>query len=187
MDPRTLTETLERVAQGESAAIDALLPVVYDEMRRLAASYLRHERPGHTLQPTALAHEAWLRLAGQESLQVESRRHFLGIAARTMRAILVDHARRRRALKRGGGEVAVTLDTSRLVADAPAMAFDDLDEALDDLAKKSERQARVVELRYFGGLSIEETADVLGVSAITVKRDWTLARAWLHRELAGGD
>ncbi len=185
MDPKTLTETLERMSRGEPAAMEALLPVVYAEMRKLAASYLRGERPGHTLQPTALAHEAWLRLAGQEHLRIEGRRHFLGIVARTMRAILVDHARRRRALKRGGGEAALSLDTTNLVAGAPAVAFDDLDQALLALAKKSERQARVVELRYFGGLSIEETAEVLEVSPITVKRDWALARAWLHRELTG--
>ncbi len=187
MDEKTLTETLERMSRGEPAAMEALLPVVYAEMRMLAASYLRHERPGHTLQPTALAHEAWLRLAGQQHLRIEGRRHFLGIAARTMRAILVDHARRRRALKRGGGGAALTLDTTNLVAAAPAVAFDDLDRALLDLARKSERQARVVELRYFGGLSIEETADVLEVSTVTVKRDWALARAWLHRELADGE
>jgi RNA polymerase sigma factor (TIGR02999 family) len=187
VEPDALSETLEGVARGDAGALDQLLPVVYAEIRRLAASYLRRERAGHTLQPTALAHEAYLRLAGQRDPKWRSRTQFMGLAARTMRSILVDHARRRKAQKRGGGVAPVQLDTSALLAGGAPVAFDDLDHALVDLAKLSERQARVVELRYFGGLSIEETAEVLAVSAVTVKRDWALARAWLYRELTRAD
>src|SRR6185503_12880566 len=151
-------------AQGDTQALDRLLPVVYQEMRRLAAGYLRHERAGHTLQPTALAHEAYLRMVGQRDLPWEGRAHFLGVVARAMRNVLVDHARRHKAQKRGGGDSPITLDTSILEADGAAVAFDDLDRALPDLARLSERQDRVVALRYFGGLSIEETASVLGIS-----------------------
>jgi len=187
VDPDALAETLQGVARGDALALDRLLPAVYAEMRRMAASFLRGERSGHTLQPTALAHEAYLRLAGRSDPQWRSRTQFMGLAAITMRNILVDHARRRKAQKRGGGQAAVTLDTSTLFASGRPVEFDDLDEALVRLAKLSERQARVVELRYFGGLTVEEAAEVLKVSAITVKRDWALARAWLYRELSGSD
>ena len=186
MDADALTETLNGVARGDSAAIDRLLPLVYQELRLLAASYLKGERPGHTLQPTALAHEVYLRLAKRED-GWQGRTHFMGVAARAMRSVLVDHARRRKAQKRGGGAALVPLDPSIIMHSAQPVGFEDLDRALDDLAKLSERQARVVELRYFGGLSIEETAQVLGISAVTVKRDWALARAWLYRELAQPD
>ena len=182
MDADALSETLNGVARGDSAAIDRLLPIVYQELRLLAASYLRGERPGHTLQPTALAHEVYLRLARREE-GWHGRTHFMSVAARAMRGVLVDHARRRKAQKRGGGEPIVSLDTSIILDSAAPVGFEDLDRALQDLARLSERQARVVELRYFGGLSIEETAQVLGISPITVKRDWALARAWLYREL----
>lgn len=183
MDAESLSDTLDGVARGEPHALDRLLPVVYEEMRRLAASYLRGERHDHTLQPTALAHEAYLRLLGQRHANWQGRGHFLGVAARAMRSVLVDHARRRKAQKRGGGQAPLPLDTTMLVAGHAPVAFDDLDQALLDLARLSERQARVVELRYFGGLTIEETAEVLEVSPVTVKRDWALARAWLYREL----
>lgn len=183
MDAEALAETLRGVAEGDENALERLLPVVYQELRQLAAGYLRDERGGHTLQPTALAHEAYLRLVGQR-IAWQGRGHFLGVAARAMRSVLVDHARRRSAQKRGGGQAPVTLDTGMIAANSRPVAFDDLDRALDDLARLSERQARVVELRYFGGLSIEETAEVLGVSPITVKRDWATARAWLYRELS---
>lgn len=153
----------------------------------MAAGYLRGERAGHTLQPTALAHEAYIRLAGQRQTPWQNRAHFLGVAAQVMRRILVDHARARKAEKRGGGEAPMPLDTGILQVAGPAVEFDDLDRALTDLAKSSERQAQVVELRYFGGLTIEETAEVLGISAVTVKRDWTMARAWLYRELSGSE
>ncbi len=185
MDPKDVTVALREVAAGDPAAVDRLFPVVYEELRRRAAAYLRQERPDHTLQPTALAHEAYLKLAAQDGLRVQDRAHFLALAARAMRAILVDHARRRRALKRGGGRTPTLLADALVVVGPDAEAFDDLDRALDRLAQHSERQARVVELRYFGGLTIEEIAGVLGVSAGTVKRDWTLSRAWLYRELSG--
>jgi RNA polymerase sigma-70 factor (ECF subfamily) len=187
VDAQALTETLNGVAQGDPHALERLLPVVYQEMRRLAASYLRGERIGHTLQPTALAHEAYLRLVGQEQARWQGRNHFMAVAARAMRSVLVDHARRRKAQKRGGGQSPVPLDTTMLMAGSTQVAFDDLDRALNHLAKLSERQAQVVELRYFGGLTIEETGEVLGISPVTVKRDWALARAWLYRELAQTD
>ena len=183
MDADALSETLNGVARGDAAAIDRLLPVVYQELRLLAASYLRGERPGHTLQPTALAHEVYLRLARRDD-GWQGRTHFMSVAARAMRGVLVDHARRRKAEKRGGGQVMVPLDTSIIMGSAEPVGFEDLDRALRGLAQLSERQARVVELRYFGGLSIEETAQALGISPVTVKRDWALARAWLYRELA---
>ena len=179
------SEALKRAAQGDRAALDRLFPLVYQELRRQAAGYLRGERSGHTLQPTALAHEAYLRLIGRRDYSWQSRAHFMAVAARAMRAILVDHARRRNAQKRGGGRSPLALDTIVEVEGGVPVAFDELDRAISDLARLSERQARVVELRYFGGLSIEETGEVLGVSPITVKRDWATARAWLYRELAG--
>ena len=185
MDPSSITEALNRMARGDRTALDHLMPVVYGELRRLAASQLRRERKAHTLQPTALAHEAYLRLLGGNHAAWQSRAHFMGVAARAMREVLVDHARRRRALKRGGGLELTVLDESLQVAGSRPIAFDDLDQALLDLERSSERQARVVELRYFAGLSIEETSEVLGISPVTVKRDWTMARAWLHRELSG--
>ena len=187
MDPKTVTEVLNELAKGDERALDRLLPVVYRELKRLAAGYLRSERAEHTLQPTALAHEAYLRLVGREEIQWQNRAHFLGVAARAMREILVDHARRRKALKRGGGQALTLYDESLPVAGGRPVAFDDLDQALVDLARFSERQAKVVELRYFGGLTIEETGEVLGISPVTVKRDWATARAWLYRELTGSD
>lgn len=184
MDADALTETLNGVARGDAGALDRLLPVVYQELRRMAAGYLRGERIDHTLQPTALAHEAYLRLAGSRDAHWQGRSHFLGVAARAMREILVDHARRRNAQKRGGGQAPVPLDASMIVAGSLPVAFDDLDEALVALERVSQRQARVVELRYFGGLTLEETGEVLGISLVTVKRDWAVARAWLFRYLS---
>ena len=186
MNSEDITATLAQLSAGDPRAMERLLPVVYDEMRRLAAGYLRDERKGHTLQATALAHEAFLRMVVQTDITWQSRAHFLGVAAQAMRRILVDHARRRKAGKRGGGQTVIGLDAA-LDAGRADVGFDDLDRALDDLAQHSERQAKVVELRYFGGLTIEETAEVLGTSPITVKRDWTMARAWLFRELGGTD
>ncbi len=183
MEPSDITASLAALSRGDPAAFEKLLPVVYKEMRRLAAGYLRNERPDHTLQPTALAHEAFLRMVVQKDVAWQSRAHFLGVAAQAMRRILVDHARRRKALRRGGGQTVLSLQDAS-VEGPNQVAFDDLDRALLDLARLSERQAKVVELRYFGGLTIEETAEVLKVSTITVKRDWALARAWLYRELS---
>jgi len=185
LDRKEFTETLNDLARGDTRALDRLLPIVYGEMKKLAAGYLRNERTGHTLQPTALAHEAYLRIVAQKDFPWQNRAHFLAVAARAMRSILVDHARRRKAQKRGGGQSLLPLEETVAVSGNLDVAFDDLDHALQDLERFSERQARVVELRYFGGLTIEETGEVLGISPVTVKRDWVIARAWLYRELSG--
>jgi RNA polymerase sigma factor (TIGR02999 family) len=169
--------------EGDKEALDRLLPLVYDELRQLAASYLRRERGNHTLQPTALVHEAYFRLVDQRDAAWQNRSHFFGVAAHLMRLILVDHARARSAEKRGGDAVRVPLDDLFRAAkqnDTDVLA---LDEALSRLAALDAQQVRVVELRYFGGLNVEETAEALGISAATVKRDWSVARMWLRREL----
>jgi RNA polymerase sigma factor (TIGR02999 family) len=181
--PDDVARLLLEIKSGDRSALDTLLPVVYRELRVIAARFLHNERREHTLQPTALVHEAYLRLAGESGLHWENRAHFLGIAAQTMRRVLVDHARRRLVGKRVGGLVRVTLD-DELHGDVGDVEVIALNDALDALAKKDERLARVVELRYFGGLSIAETAEALGVGTATVERDWRLARAWLLRELA---
>jgi RNA polymerase sigma factor (TIGR02999 family) len=180
-----LTHLLIQWSKGDSAALDALVPLVYDELRRLAQLYLSREKPGHTLSSTALVHEAYLRLVKQKDVTWQNRAHFFGVAARMMRRILVDHARRRGYAKRGGGALTLSLDET--IAPAPEREMDlvALDDALETLAKLDERQSRMVELRFFGGLSIEETSEVLGVSAPTVKREWASARAWLYREISG--
>ena len=174
---------LADVGSGRSEALDELFPLVYDELRSLAVAQLRRERPDHTLQPTALVHEAYLRLAGQTAT-VEGRAHFMSVAALVMRRILTDHARRRRATKRDG--IAVTLDDAYPAAAARDDEILAVDEALERLARLSARQARVVELRYFAGLSIEETAATVGISVATAKRDWVVAKGWLQRELGPG-
>ena len=180
--PGDVTRLLREWGAGDRSAVDRLLPIVYDELHRLASGYLKRERTGHTLQSTALVNEAWMRLADQ-SAPWQNRAHFLGVAAQAMRRILVDHARRRAAQKRGGQDARVTLaDVS-----APGGREVDLvllDEALERLAALDERQAKMVTMRFFAGLSVEETAEALGVSEKTVKRDWAAAKAWLHRELA---
>lgn len=179
-----VTRLLLDLQQGRDGAADALVPLVYAELHDLAVHYMRGERTDHTLQPTALVHEAYMRLVDQRNASWQNRSHFFGIAAQAMRRILVDHARRKRATKREGGE-RVTLDES--VAEAPQRSVDliALDDALVKLAALDPRQARVVELRYFGGLDIEQTAESLGISPATVKRDWTFARAFLQREMDG--
>jgi len=177
------TQAFLRWRHGEPGALEQILPFVYDELRRLAAANMRHERRGHTLQPTALAHEAYLRLVSSPGLSVQDRAHFMVLAARAMRQVLADHGRRRHAVKRGQNPVRVTL--SDLAAAPMAVDAEDLENALEALARLDERQAQVVELRFFGGLTIEETAEALEVSPATVRRDWTLARAWLHREISG--
>ena len=174
---------LADVGSGRSEALDELFPLVYDELRSLAVAQLRRERPDHTLQPTALVHEAYLRLAGQTAT-VEGRAHFMSVAALVMRRILTDHARRRQATKRDG--IAVTLDDAYPAAAARDDEILAVDEALERLARLSARQARVVELRYFAGLSIEETAATVGISVATAKRDWVVAKGWLQRELGPG-
>jgi RNA polymerase sigma-70 factor (ECF subfamily) len=165
--------------------LDALLPVVYEELRRLAAAYLRRERPGQTLQPTALVHEAYLRLMKDRPDRWQNRAHFCAIAAHSMRQILIERARARGARKRGGAQPRVTLDEGLVAGEAPSVDLVALNEALDRLEAMDPEQARLVELRYFGGLTIEETAEAMNISPASVKRHWTVARAWLARELAG--
>lgn len=181
---RLLSDT---IAGREDAAV-RLFPIVYDELRRLAASALRRERADHTLQPTALVHEAFLRLVDVPEDRWNDRGHFVAIASRAMRRILVDHARSRKALKRGHAEIRVPLDDVDVASsESGGVDLVALDEALGRLAALDERQARIVELRFFGGLTVEETAALIGSSARTVKRDWHMARAWLKRELARRD
>jgi RNA polymerase sigma-70 factor, ECF subfamily len=180
--PEEVTQILEQWKAGDRSALQRLMPIVYQELRRLAAGRLRRERSGHTLQPTALVAEVYLRLAGQDHPDWSGRIDFYAAAARHMRHILVDHARRRRARKRGSGEQAVTLDDDLLPVQRPGDLVA-LDDALEALARFDERKARAVELHYFGGLTHEETATVLGVHVNTVARELRLARAWLHREL----
>lgn len=184
-----VTELLLQWGKGDRKALEAVLPLVYDELRRQARYHLRRQRPNHTLQSAALVHEVYLRLAEEQSVQVESRGHFVGVAAQLMRWILVDYERNRRASKRGSGVTRLTLDDniaapgSRQEKDVDLLA---LDEALNRLAKLDSQQSRIIELRYFGGLSIEETSKFLGVSPATVKRGWSSARAWLLREMSRG-
>jgi len=169
--------------QGSRAAIDAILPAIYDELRRIAHFRLRAEQTGHTLETTGLVHEAYIRLAGSERLEFESRAHFLAIAAQAMRHILIDSALTRRTQKRGGGLRPLTIDDLPIVAETRSEELIALDEALVRLSVINERQAKVVECRYFGGMNIDDTALALGISTATVKRDWMLARAWLNLEL----
>jgi len=169
---------------GKHEVLDDLLPVVYDELHRQAARFLRKERPGHTLQTTALIHEAYLKLIDQRNVNWESRTHFFAIAAQAMRRILVDYARAAHRKKRGGNDIKLSLDKAMAVAsDEKSVDLIALDEALDRLAKQDERQARVVELRYFSGLSLEETAEALHISRATVASDWSMAKVWLYREI----
>jgi len=179
----SVTVLLERWGGGDAGALDELMPLVHAELRRLAASYLRRERPGHTLQPTALVNEAYLKLVDQRQARFSGRAHFFGVAAQLMRRILVDHARSRQAQKRGGSKFAVTLGHADELAAAPDTDILAVHDALERLSAIDPQQARIVELRFFGGLSIEEAAEVLGVGHATVERDWKMARAWLRREL----
>jgi RNA polymerase sigma factor (TIGR02999 family) len=181
----TITALLETATPEDEDVMDRLLPLVYDELRGMAHGYLVRERPGHTLNTTALVHEAYLKLVDQTRAPLESRAYFFGAAARAMRQILVDHARRRMRHKRGGKHEPVTLEEQHLIADDFATNVLDLDSALHRLAALEPRAARVVECRFFGGISVEETAEVLGVSPRTVKRDWIMAKAWLYRVLNG--
>lgn len=179
-----VTDLLIRFRQGDREAEAQLIPLVYKELRRLASRYLNRERGDHTLEPTALVHEAFLRLASENQPPWQDRAHFFGVAARLMRQILVDHARRHNSLKRGGDYERGTM-TEELIVYCPQKSAEllALDEALKRLACEDERQCRVVEMKFFAGLSIEEIAAVLGVSPRTVKREWTMARAWLHQEM----
>jgi RNA polymerase sigma factor (TIGR02999 family) len=182
--PPDLTRLLLDWSRGDQTALDRLMPLVYDELRALAERSLRHERSGHTLQGTALVHEAYLKLVDQRQVRWQDRAHFFAVAAQLMRRVLVDHARRHGAVKRGSGAPRLPLhEADAPAAAAPLVDWLALDCALDRLAALDERQARTVELRFFGGLTIEETAEVLQVSQATVKNDWNLARGWLYREL----
>ena len=183
--PTEVTELLRRWSGGENAAKEALIPLVYDELRRLARYYLASQRSDHTLQSTAIVHEAYLRLVGHDHVQWENRSHFFGVAAQLMRRILVDHARKRNAAKRGGAHVTVLLDEAIGLSAQRELDLVALDNALKALAELDERQSRIVELRFFGGLSIEDTSTVLGISPATVKREWSTARAWLYAEISG--
>jgi RNA polymerase sigma factor (TIGR02999 family) len=184
--PRGLvTELLQCWNEGDDSAGERLVPLVYADLRRRAAAALRPERAGHTLTPTALVHEAYLRLVDQRLPRFESRKHFFGVAARVMRQVLVDHARARKAAKRNAGREPLPLDEGIPMSDEKAGDVLALDDALRSLASFDPDKARLVELRYFAGLTIEETADMLGTSPATVKREWALARAWLHREISG--
>lgn len=180
-----ITHLLKEWSDGDRQALDKLTPLVYEELRQQAARYLRRERPGHTLQTTALINEAYLRLIDAKDVHWQSRAHFFAIAANLMRRVLVEHARRRDADKRGGSHVRMQLDEALTVANEADVDLLAIDEALDRLAAIDPQQARVVELRFFSGLSVEETAVALGVSPKTVKRDWSVARAWLRREVGG--
>jgi RNA polymerase sigma factor (TIGR02999 family) len=179
-----ITVLLQGWRAGDRKASDELLALVYDELRRLAHYHLRNERSGHTLQSTALVHEAYFRLIGQELPKWEGRTHFFAIAAQLMRQVLVDYARRRRASKRGSGACLVTLDDAVALPQRKDLDVIALDDALQALAEIDPRQSQVVELRFFAGLSLEETSEVMGIATATVQRDWTAARAWLHREIS---
>jgi RNA polymerase sigma factor (TIGR02999 family) len=184
-----VSELLLHWGNGDRKALEAILPLVYNELRRLARYHLQRQRPNHTLQTTALVHEAYLRLAEEKSLQVKDRGHFLGIAAQLMRWILVDYERNRRAAKRGAGATRLTLDPNVAAPHSSGQEVDllVLDEALCRLAKMDAQQSQIIELRYFGGLTIEDTSEFLGISPATVKRSWASARAWLLREMNRGE
>jgi RNA polymerase sigma factor (TIGR02999 family) len=178
--PKEVTQLLIAWSSGHEEALTGLMPLVYDELRRLANHYLRRERPDHTLQPTALVHEAYLRLVDQPGVTWQNRAHFFGIAANLMRQVLVNHALSHKAAKRGGAEVKLPLDEAVSVTKQQDVDLVALDEALSRLAVLDPQQSRIVELRFFGGLTIEEAAEVLRISPATVKREWTTAKAWLH-------
>jgi len=182
--PGEVSRLLQKWRTGDDAASSKLIRLVYTELRRLAARHMRQERPGHTLQATALVHEAYLKLLGQRNVAWDVHAHFIGIASRLMREILVEHARKRQALKRGGLERKTYLeDTMALASPNQSLDVVVLDTALKRLEKLDPQQCRIVELRFFGGLSVDETAAVLGISPRTVKRDWSVAKVWLHREI----
>lgn len=182
-DRGDVTVLLSKLTKGNEEAASKLIPLVYTEMRRLAGAYMRRERSDHTLQPTALVNEAYLKLVEQRSVNWQSRAHFFGIAAQVMRRILVDHARGHMRDKRGGGQKPVPIDEALVFAPEQSEEFLKLNEALDRLSKFDERQGKIVELRFFGGLTVEQTAELLGISPKTVKRDWSMAKAWLHGEM----
>lgn len=182
--PDEISQLLAAWTNGDQAALDKLMPLVYDQLRRMAHHYMNRERQDHTLQTTALVNEAYLRLIDQRNAHWRNRAQFFGIAAQIMRRILVDHARSKARTKRGGGGREVSLDEAASLSPTRAGAIIALDEALKRLAQNDPRKCQIVELKYFGGLSVEETAELLKISPITVKRDWLVAKAWLHREIS---
>ncbi len=182
-DAHSVTKLLEQWNSGDREALDELMPLIYEELRKMAKRYMNQQNPGHTLQTTALIHEAYLRMVKQKEKHFENRAHFFGVAAQAMRHILVDYARARQTARRGGGARPISLEEAALVTQERAAELVAFDDALKELEKLSKRQSRVVELRYFGGLSVEETAAVLEVSPDTVMRDWSMAKTWLHRAL----
>jgi len=181
------TRLLDRMREGDSAASEALIPLLYRELRAIAAKCLKSERHGHTLQPTALVHEAYLKLVGQRDADYRNRGHFMAIAAMVMRRILVNHAQARAAAKRGGGARRIPLDEGLIAESGRNLDLLALDEAMDRLAKRDARKAKVVEQRFFAGIGMSQIAENLGVSLATVKRDWEYARTWLTREMQAGD
>jgi RNA polymerase sigma factor (TIGR02999 family) len=183
--PHEVTQLLQQWQGGEKSALDALTPLVYSELRRLAASHLRHEKPGHLLQPTALVHEAFLRMVGRSAPDCRNRSDFYGVAAHVMRQILIDDARSRQAGKRGGHFVHLSLEDELVGSHHQEVGLLALDEALERLAALDPRKAQVVEMRFFGGLGIEETAEALKISEVTVRRDWQFAKVWLLHEMRG--
>jgi len=180
---KDVTHLLEELRGGNEDAVARLVPLLYSELRRMAASYLSRERRDHTLQPTAVVHEAYLRLVDQKNVHWQNRQHFFGVAAQAMRRVLVDHARSHQSLKRGGAQGKVPLESAMVCATDRSVELVAIDEALSRLAAFDPQQARIIELRFFGGLTVEETAQVLGISPATVKRDWNVAKAWLTREI----
>lgn len=185
--PHDVSQLLIAWGAGDQAALEKLLPLVNQELRRLAAGYMRRERKGHSLQSSDLVNEAWLRLVNQNRMQWQNRAHFFGIAAQLMRRILIDHARRYQYQKRGGGAVRISLDEAAAVTEARAAELLAVDEALEKLTAIDARKGRIVELRFFGGLDLDETAEVMGISSPTVQREWRLSKAWLYRILTEGE
>lgn len=183
----SVTQLLVDWQQGDQSALKKLTPLIYNELRRIAHRYVQHERNGHTLQTTALVNEAYVRLAGQEKPEWQNRSHFFAVTAQVMRHILIDHARRRRYLKHGGQFQQVSMEEASLMSDERAGELIALDEALDELKNFDPRKSKVVELRYFGGLSLDETAAALEISVMTVRRDWRAAKAWLFRRMREAD
>ena len=179
-----VTQLLIEWSNGDKAALDKLMPLIYEELRRLAHHYMRRERPGHTLQTTALVDEAYVRLVNRQRVHWQNRAHFFAIAAHLMRTILVDHARSHAYAKRGGGARKVPLDEAMVISQERAAEVVALDDALEQLTRIDPRQSRIVEMRFFAGLTIEETAEVLSLSPATIKREWSTAKAWLYHELS---
>lgn len=186
-DPENVTRLLLEWSDGNEQALEEMLPLIYDELRHLAHNFLYRERPGHTLQTTALVHEAYLKLIDQRDARWQNRAHFFAIAAQAMRRILIDSARKHIADKRGGGGEKLSLAEVASISPEPDTNLLELDEALNELAEIDAQQSRIIELRYFGGLTIEETAEVMKLSPATIKREWAMARAWLHQSLTQGE